>query len=90
MNSFKIRTFGILRSHWSTMLLSRCTRRIECCGNLDSDNRFPWHLRCSMMSTKLTYGNRIRIGRYSSRNISKFGKTGMIIYLLANRSSFQS
>ncbi|MBA0780326.1 hypothetical protein Gotri_004440 [Gossypium trilobum] len=46
-------------SHWSTMLLSRCTRRIECCGNLDSDNRFPWHLMCSMMSTKLTYGNRI-------------------------------
>ncbi|MBA0776688.1 hypothetical protein Gotri_011651 [Gossypium trilobum] len=30
MNSFKILTFGILRSHWSTMLLSRCTRRIEC------------------------------------------------------------
>ncbi|MBA0660620.1 hypothetical protein Goklo_012608, partial [Gossypium klotzschianum] len=25
MNSFKIRTFGMLRSHWSTMLLSRCT-----------------------------------------------------------------
>ncbi|MBA0780328.1 hypothetical protein Gotri_004440 [Gossypium trilobum] len=59
MNSFKIRTFNMLRSHWSTMLLSRCTRRIECCGNLDSDNRFPWHLMCSMMSTKLTYGNRI-------------------------------
>ncbi|MBA0620917.1 hypothetical protein Godav_006584 [Gossypium davidsonii] len=30
-----------LRSHWSTMLLSKCTRQIECCGNLDSDNRFP-------------------------------------------------
>ncbi|MBA0786881.1 hypothetical protein Gotri_026611 [Gossypium trilobum] len=42
----------MLRSHWSTMLLSRCTRRIECCNNLDSDNRFPWHLRCSMMSIK--------------------------------------
>ncbi|MBA0850069.1 hypothetical protein Goshw_024761, partial [Gossypium schwendimanii] len=26
----------MLRSHWSTMLLSRCTRRIEYCGNLDS------------------------------------------------------
>ncbi|MBA0660775.1 hypothetical protein Goklo_012742, partial [Gossypium klotzschianum] len=24
MNSFKILTFGILRSYWSTMLLSRC------------------------------------------------------------------
>ncbi|MBA0677913.1 hypothetical protein Goari_019290 [Gossypium aridum] len=30
MNSFKIQTFGMLRPHWSTMLLSRCTRRIEC------------------------------------------------------------
>ncbi|MBA0626188.1 hypothetical protein Godav_003902 [Gossypium davidsonii] len=52
MNSFKIRTFDMLRSHWSTMLLSRCTRWIE--------------------------------------NILKFWKIGMIIYLLANRSSFQS
>ncbi|MBA0655517.1 hypothetical protein Goklo_007995, partial [Gossypium klotzschianum] len=25
MNSFKIQTFGMLMSHWSTMLLSRCT-----------------------------------------------------------------
>ncbi|MBA0663806.1 hypothetical protein Goklo_003894, partial [Gossypium klotzschianum] len=25
MNSFKILTFRMLRSHWSTMLLSRCT-----------------------------------------------------------------
>ncbi|MBA0876214.1 hypothetical protein Goshw_007486, partial [Gossypium schwendimanii] len=25
----------MLRSHWSTMLLSICTRRIECCDNLD-------------------------------------------------------
>ncbi|MBA0834505.1 hypothetical protein Goarm_006854 [Gossypium armourianum] len=41
-----------------------------------------------MMSTKLTYNNRICIGRYSSQNISKFGKIGMFIYLLANRSSF--
>ncbi|MFQ6650116.1 hypothetical protein Gotur_022749 [Gossypium turneri] len=40
MNSFKIRTFGMLMSHWSTMLLSRCTRRIKCCGNLDSNHRF--------------------------------------------------
>ncbi|MBA0642952.1 hypothetical protein Goklo_027282 [Gossypium klotzschianum] len=40
MNSFKIRTFGMLMSHWSTMLLSRCTRRIECFGNLNFDNRF--------------------------------------------------
>ncbi|MBA0748119.1 hypothetical protein Gogos_004970 [Gossypium gossypioides] len=30
----------MLRSHWSTMPLLRCTRRIECCGNLDFDNRF--------------------------------------------------
>ncbi|MBA0877442.1 hypothetical protein Goshw_004816 [Gossypium schwendimanii] len=66
------------------MLLSRCTRQIECYGNLDSDNRLLWHLKCSMMSTKSTYGNQIQIGRYSSRNISKFGKISMIIYLLAN------
>ncbi|MBA0630287.1 hypothetical protein Godav_002402 [Gossypium davidsonii] len=45
----------MLRSYWSTMLLSRCTRRIKCCGNLDSDNRFLRHLRCSIKSTKLTY-----------------------------------
>ncbi|MBA0653893.1 hypothetical protein Goklo_020995 [Gossypium klotzschianum] len=38
MNSFKIRTLGMLRSCWSNMLPWRCTRRIECCGNLDSDN----------------------------------------------------
>ncbi|MBA0753343.1 hypothetical protein Gogos_021756, partial [Gossypium gossypioides] len=25
MNSFKIQTFGMLRSYWSTMLLSRYT-----------------------------------------------------------------
>ncbi|MBA0784706.1 hypothetical protein Gotri_024996 [Gossypium trilobum] len=43
-----------------------------------------------MMSTKLTYGKRIRIGWHSSQNISKFGKICMIIYLLVNRSSFQS
>ncbi|MBA0677912.1 hypothetical protein Goari_019290 [Gossypium aridum] len=34
MNSFKIQTFGMLRPHWSTMLLSRCTRRIEIYGKL--------------------------------------------------------
>ncbi|MBA0878275.1 hypothetical protein Goshw_000065 [Gossypium schwendimanii] len=72
------------------MLLSRCTRRIECYDNLDSDNRFSRHLRCSIKSTKLTYGKRIRIDWYFYRNISKFGKNGMIIYLLANQSSFQS
>ncbi|MBA0879646.1 hypothetical protein Goshw_020609 [Gossypium schwendimanii] len=72
------------------MLLSRCTRRIECCGNLDSTNRFLRYLRCSIKSTKLTYGKRIRIDWYFSRNISKFGKISMIIYLLTNRSSFQS
>ncbi|MBA0632038.1 hypothetical protein Godav_000855 [Gossypium davidsonii] len=43
-----------------------------------------------MMSTKLTYDNQIRIGRYSSQNISKFEKIDMIIYLLVNQSSFQS
>ncbi|MBA0776241.1 hypothetical protein Gotri_011260 [Gossypium trilobum] len=59
MNSFKIQTFGMLRSHWSTMLLSRCTRWIECCDNLDSDNRFLNHLRCSIKSTKSTYDKRI-------------------------------
>ncbi|MBA0751624.1 hypothetical protein Gogos_000536 [Gossypium gossypioides] len=45
----------MLRSHWSIMLLSRCIRRIECCSNLDSDNRFLRHLRCSIKSKKLTY-----------------------------------
>ncbi|MBA0878790.1 hypothetical protein Goshw_027654 [Gossypium schwendimanii] len=39
----------------------RCTSRTEYYGNLDSDNRFPWHLRCWMIITKLTYGNCIRI-----------------------------
>ncbi|MBA0761297.1 hypothetical protein Gotri_023968 [Gossypium trilobum] len=66
------------------MLLSRCTRRIECCNNLDFENRFLKHLRCSIKSTKLTYGKQIRIGRYSSLNISKFGKISMIICLFAN------
>ncbi|MFQ6640657.1 hypothetical protein Gotur_016482 [Gossypium turneri] len=59
----------MLRSHWSTMLLSRCTRWID---------------------TKSTYDKRIRIVRYSSQNISKFGKIDMIIYLFANQSSLQS
>ncbi|MBA0788927.1 hypothetical protein Gotri_025908 [Gossypium trilobum] len=57
------------------MLPWRYTRRIECCGNLDFDNRFSWHLRCLMMSTKLTYSNQIQIGRYSGRNISKCEKS---------------
>ncbi|MBA0769620.1 hypothetical protein Gotri_018330 [Gossypium trilobum] len=72
------------------MLPWRCIRRIECYDNLDFDNRFLWHLRSSMMSTKSTYGNRIQIGRYSDRNISKYGKINLIIYLLGNRSLFQS
>ncbi|MBA0878020.1 hypothetical protein Goshw_008788 [Gossypium schwendimanii] len=42
--------------------------------NLDSDNRFPWHLRCWMIITKLTYDNRIRIGRDSGHTTSKWGK----------------
>ncbi|MFQ6642976.1 hypothetical protein Gotur_018048 [Gossypium turneri] len=90
MNSFKIRAFSMLKSHWSTMLLSRCTGRIECCDNLDSDNKFLRHLKCSIKSTKSTYDKRIRIDWYSSRNISKFGKICMIIYLLEDRSSSQS
>ncbi|KAG8479159.1 hypothetical protein CXB51_029042 [Gossypium anomalum] len=38
-----------------SLLPLRCTRRIECCSNSDSENRFSWHLKCLMMSTKLTY-----------------------------------
>ncbi|MBA0850864.1 hypothetical protein Goshw_008399, partial [Gossypium schwendimanii] len=38
------------------MLSSRCTRRIECYDNLDSENQFPWHLRCLMECTKSAYG----------------------------------
>ncbi|MBA0797990.1 hypothetical protein Gohar_008630 [Gossypium harknessii] len=53
--------------------------------------RFPF-LRPLVLDNEheSTYDNRICIGRYSSRNISKFGKIDMIIYLLMNRSSFQS
>ncbi|KAK5839574.1 hypothetical protein PVK06_008377 [Gossypium arboreum] len=40
--------------------------------------------------TKSTYGNCIRIGRDFGHTISKCGKISMIIYLLGNRSSFQS
>ncbi|MBA0771911.1 hypothetical protein Gotri_007370 [Gossypium trilobum] len=65
----------MLRSYWSTMLLLRYIRRIKCCDNLDSDNRFSRHLRCSIKSIKSTYVKQIRIGRYSSQNISKFGKS---------------
>ncbi|KAK5810946.1 hypothetical protein PVK06_026263 [Gossypium arboreum] len=57
MNSYRIRTSSMLGSHWSATSPSTCTRWIECCGNSDSYNRFRWHLRCSMMSTKSTYGD---------------------------------
>ncbi|KAH1055547.1 hypothetical protein J1N35_033612, partial [Gossypium stocksii] len=44
--------------HVKVLLVNYVTFEIhqidECCDNLDFDNRFPWHLRCSMMSTKLT------------------------------------
>ncbi|MBA0876879.1 hypothetical protein Goshw_028319 [Gossypium schwendimanii] len=59
----------------------RCTSQTECYSNLDVDNRFSWHLRCFMITTKLTYGNCIRIGRDSGPTTSKCGKIGMIIYL---------
>ncbi|KAK5795046.1 hypothetical protein PVK06_036300 [Gossypium arboreum] len=39
---------------------------------------------------KMTYGNCIWIDRYITQHISKCGRTGMIIYLLGNRSSFLS
>ncbi|KAG8483657.1 hypothetical protein CXB51_022515 [Gossypium anomalum] len=80
----------ITRSHWSTMLSWRYTSQIEYYGNLAFDNQFPWHLRCSMMSTKWTYGNCIRIGRDCTQHISKYGRIGMIIYVFGNRSSFLS
>ncbi|MBA0872793.1 hypothetical protein Goshw_020907 [Gossypium schwendimanii] len=72
------------------MLSWRCTSQIEYYGNLDSNNRFPWHLKCWMIITESTYGNCIRIGRDLGHTISKYGKISMIIYLLKNRSSFQS
>ncbi|KAG8472875.1 hypothetical protein CXB51_034838 [Gossypium anomalum] len=53
-------------------------------------NPNAWHVKCWMIITKSTYGNCIRIGRDSGHTISKCGKIGMIIYLLGNRSSFQS
>ncbi|MBA0729454.1 hypothetical protein Golax_004577 [Gossypium laxum] len=68
----------------------RCTSWTEYYGNLDSDNQSPWHLKCWMIITKLTYGNCIWIGRDSGHITSKCGKIGMIIYLLGNRSSFLS
>ncbi|MBA0631738.1 hypothetical protein Godav_000582 [Gossypium davidsonii] len=43
-----------------------------------------------MIITKSTYGNCIRIGRDSGHTTSRCGKIGMTIYLLRNRSSFQS
>ncbi|MBA0627181.1 hypothetical protein Godav_004726 [Gossypium davidsonii] len=63
---------------------------IEYYGNLDSGNQFPCHLRCWMIITKSTYSNCIRIGRDSGHTTSRCGKIGMTIYLLGNRSSFQS
>ncbi|MBA0672563.1 hypothetical protein Goklo_024246, partial [Gossypium klotzschianum] len=47
--------FATIEMHYKT----------EYYGNLDSDNRFSWYLRCCMIITKLTYGNCIRIGRDS-------------------------
>ncbi|MBA0879227.1 hypothetical protein Goshw_004720 [Gossypium schwendimanii] len=52
----------------------RCTSRTEYYGNLDSDNLSPWHLRCWMIITKLTYDNYIRIDQDSSHTTSKCGK----------------
>ncbi|MBA0635404.1 hypothetical protein Godav_029559 [Gossypium davidsonii] len=43
-----------------------------------------------MTITKSTYGNCIRIGRDFGHTTSKYRKIGMTIYLLGNRSSFQS
>ncbi|MBA0636997.1 hypothetical protein Godav_025140 [Gossypium davidsonii] len=43
-----------------------------------------------MIITKSTYGNCIRIDRDSGHATSKCRKIGMIIYLLENRSLFQS
>ncbi|MBA0669773.1 hypothetical protein Goklo_024632 [Gossypium klotzschianum] len=90
MSTSKIQTLGTRKLHWSTMRPWRYTSQTEYYGNLDSDNRFPWHLRCLMIITKLTYGNCIWIGRDSSHTTSKCGKIGMIINLLGNQSSFQS
>ncbi|MFQ6640069.1 hypothetical protein Gotur_014503 [Gossypium turneri] len=42
-------------------LLSKCTRRIECCGNSDLDNRFPWHLRSLMIYIISNYNYQFRI-----------------------------
>ncbi|MBA0876437.1 hypothetical protein Goshw_028623 [Gossypium schwendimanii] len=53
---------GTRKSRWSAMRPWRCTSQTECYGNLDVDNRFPWHLRCLMITTKSTYGNCIRNG----------------------------
>ncbi|KAG8500704.1 hypothetical protein CXB51_004516 [Gossypium anomalum] len=56
---------------------------------LDQQSKMQ-NLKCSMTSTESTNGKRILIGQYSGLNISKFKKTDMIIYLIANRSSSQS
>ncbi|MBA0636391.1 hypothetical protein Godav_025076 [Gossypium davidsonii] len=68
----------------------RCTSQTEYYGNLNSNNRSPWHLRCWIIITKLTFGNCIRIGRDSGHTTSKREKIGIIIYLLENRSLFLS
>ncbi|KAG8489225.1 hypothetical protein CXB51_017302 [Gossypium anomalum] len=55
-------------------VIPRGVHSTEYYGNLDSDNRFLWHLRCWMIITKLTYGNCIRIDRDPGHTISKCGK----------------
>ncbi|MBA0717409.1 hypothetical protein Golax_005235, partial [Gossypium laxum] len=77
----------VLLDSYATIEMHQTDRVLRQLGFRQS---IPWHLRCSMMSTKLTYGDRICIGHYSTRNISKYGKIGTIIYLLTNRLSFWS
>ncbi|KAH1056660.1 hypothetical protein J1N35_034725 [Gossypium stocksii] len=60
------------------LLDQRSDVEIEYYDNLDFDNRFPWRPRCSMMSTKSTYGNCIRIARDTGHTISKCGKIGFM------------
>ncbi|MBA0636431.1 hypothetical protein Godav_029104, partial [Gossypium davidsonii] len=60
MSTSKIRTLVKRKYYWSTMRPWRCTSQTEYYGNLDIDNRFPWHLRCLMISTKSTYEERQR------------------------------
>ncbi|MBA0669702.1 hypothetical protein Goklo_029097 [Gossypium klotzschianum] len=44
MSTSKIRTLVKRKYYWSTMRPWRCTSQTEYYGNLDIDNRFPWHL----------------------------------------------